>query len=253
MIKLILLIAVVIFFALNMGASGIAPAFAAVYGGKLIKKQKAVILFGIFVILGALCLGQNVALTLGKSLLPQRLISFDSTLIILISAAVSLFLANFLKIPQSTRQVTVAAIVGVGLYFRQLYVKILLFKILPVWLILPLLSYLLTFLFYRIIYPPRHHNLHFYQKIFTHAKRIRLSALIVSSYVAFAIGTNNVANAVGPLFGAGIISITFGLFLVAPLFSIGGWLMGKGNLETAGNEIVPLGLISSTIVSLVLS
>lgn len=80
---------------------------------------------------------------------------------------------------------------------------------------------------------------------------MRLSALIASCYVAFAIGTNNVANAVGPLYGAGILGLYSGLILIAPLFGIGAWLMGKGTLETAGREIVPLGPVSGTLVSFV--
>lgn len=251
MIKGIVLVAVVVFFAMNMGGSGIAPSFAANWGGNLIKKKNALILFSFFVILGAVFLGRNVTLTLGKNLLPQRLINLDVTLIILGSATLSLFLANVLKIPQSTSQVTVGAIVGAGLYFRHLYLKTLLYKILPMWVILPLLSYILTFLLYRTIYPPEHDNLHIYQKIFAHEKKLRLSSLIVSCYVAFAIGTNNVANAVGPLFAAGIINIPLGLVLIAPLFGIGAWLMGKGPLDTAGREIVPLGPVSSTLVSFV--
>jgi sulfate permease len=246
-----LLIGIVIFFAINMGASGIAPSFAAVYGGRLIKKKNSLILFGAFVILGAVLLGKNVTLTLGKGILPKELMSFDAVLIILGSSALSLFLANILKIPQSTSQVTVMAVVGVGLYFQRLNLATLFIKILPAWIILPFLSYVLTFLLYRIIYPPERNNLHIYEKIFANEKKMRLSALVVSCYVAFAIGTNNVANAVGPLFGAGIINIFSGLLLVAPIFGIGAWLLGKGPLDTAGREIVPLGLVSSTLVAFV--
>ncbi|MDP2942052.1 MAG: inorganic phosphate transporter [Candidatus Omnitrophota bacterium] len=251
MINYFLLAFVVIFFAMNMGASGIAPSFAAAWGGKIVKKRKALILFSVFVVLGAVVLGKNVALTIGKSLIPQEFMSFRTALIILTSATLSLFLANILKIPQSTSQVTVGAVVGAGLYFKHLYVKTLLVKILPMWVLLPALSYILTFLLYRQVYPPEHDNLHIYQKIFANEKKIRLSSLIVCCYVAFAIGTNNVANAAGPLFGAGILSIGWGLILIGPLFGIGAWLMGKGTLETAGLEIVPLGLFSSTLVSFV--
>ncbi|MFH1779088.1 MAG: inorganic phosphate transporter [Candidatus Omnitrophota bacterium] len=180
MIKNIFLIILVIFFAFNMGASGIAPSFASTYGGKLIKKKNALILFGLFVILGAVFLGRNVTLTLGKNLLAQELISFNVALIILGSAALGLFVANILKIPQSTSQVTVGAIVGAGLYFQHLNLKTLFFKILPMWVILPLLSYILTLLIYKTIYPPHHNNLHIYQKIFTNEKKLKLSALIVS-------------------------------------------------------------------------
>jgi len=251
LVEQFLLITVIIFFALNMGASGVAPSFAATYGGRLIKKKAALLIFGVFVILGAFLLGRGVAMTLGRGLITQELLSPNVVLIILISATLSLFLANMVKIPQSTSQVTVGSIVGVGLYFGQLYTKTLFLKILPMWFILPLLSYILTFLLYRKIYPPEHDNLHIYQRMFANEKKLKHSSLAVSCYVAFAIGTNNVANAVGPLFGAGIVRIEPGLLLIAPLFGIGAWLMGKGPLETASREIVPLGKVSGTLVSFV--
>ena len=251
MIRYLLLAFLTIFFALNMGASGVAPSFASIYGGRLIKKKKALLLFGFFVVLGAVTLGRGVAVTLGKSLLPQEFITFNVVLVILGSATVGLFLANILKIPQSTSQVTVGAIVGAGLYFQHLNVKTLFWKILPMWVILPVLSYSLTWLIYRKIYPPEHDNLHIYQKLFANEKKLKLAALIMSCYVAFAIGTNNVGNAVGPLFGAGILGINLGLILVSPLFGVGALMLGKGTLETAGKEIVPLGLFSSTLVSFV--
>jgi len=234
-----------------MGASGIAPSFASTYGGRIIRKNKALILFGIFVVLGSIALGRNVALTLGRGLVSKEFISLDTVIVILGSASLALFLANLLKIPQSTSQVTVGAIVGVGLYFKHLNLKTLFFRILPMWVILPLLSYILTLLIYKIIYPPHHNNLHLYQKIFANEKKLKLSAIIVSCYVAFAIGTNNVANAVGPLSGAGLINTGLGLLIIAPLFGVGAWALGKGPLETAGKEIVPLGLVSSTIVSFI--
>jgi sulfate permease len=249
--EIILLAPVVIFFAMNMGASGIAPSFAAAYGAKLISRRNITLLFTIFVILGAVSLGRGVSVTLGKSLLPKELINFKTVTIILTAATLGLFIANILKIPQSTSQVTVGSIVGAGLYFRQLNLNTLCFKILPMWIVLPLLAYFFTWLIYRKIYPPEHDNLHIYQKMFSNEKKIKLFALLTSCYVAFAIGTNNVGNAVGPLFGAGIIGVNLGLLLIAPLFGIGAFLFGKGPLETVGQEIVPLGLFSSSLVSFV--
>lgn len=248
---LILVIAITVLFAINMGASGIAPSFAATVGAKILKRKDAIILFGIWVIIGAVIAGRNVSLTLGKNLLPQELISFNVALIILGSAMLSLFLANLLKIPQSTSQVTVGSIMGAGVYFNRLYLNTLFFKIFPAWIILPLLSYTLTILTYKVIYPPRHKNLHLYEKILRNDKKLKSISLVVGCYVAFAIGTNNVANAVGPLYGAGFTEIALGLLLVSPLFGLGALLLGKGTMETAGTEIVPLGLLSGTLVSFV--
>lgn len=250
MIKSILLIGVVSFFAMNMGASGIAPTFSAVYGGRLIKNKFAAILFTLFVILGALTLGRGVVKTLSQGILPREFITAEVALIIIASATLSLFLANLLAIPESTSMVTVGAVIGAGLFFRHLNVKTL-FWLIPMWLGFPIVSFVVTFFLYRIIYPPHHGNLWLYQKIFSHESKLKKLAIFISCYGAFAVGTNNVANAVGPLVGAGVINGDVGLMLIAPLFGIGAFFFGKRNLETFGKEVVPLGLVTSNLVCLV--
>lgn len=249
-IKEFLLIGVVIFFAMNMGASGIAPTFSAVYGSRLINKKFAALLFTVFVILGAFTMGAKVAKTLGQGILPKGLINADVALVILASATLSLFLANLLAIPESTSMVTIGAVTGAGLYFRHIQLKTFLWLI-PLWLAFPVVSYLVTFRLYKSIYPPHHGNLWLYQKIFSHEKKLRALAIIVSCYGAFAVGTNNVANAVGPLSAAGVLDARLGLFLIAPLFGLGAFFFGRRNIETFGKEVVPLGLITSNIVCLV--
>ncbi len=250
MIKIILLIGIVIFFAINMGASGIAPTFSAVYGGGLIKKKIAALLFTIFVILGAATLGSGVVKTLSNGILPKELISVDIAIIILASATLSLSLANLLGIPESTSMVTVGAVVGASLYLQHLQARIFLWLI-PLWIGFPVVSFIITFLLYRIIYPPRHGNLWLYEKIFSNERKLKILAIAVSCYGAFAVGTNNVANAVGPLVGAKIMDANSGLILIAPLFGMGALFFGKRNIETFGKEVVPLGLITSNLVCLV--
>lgn len=250
MFKFILLTGVVVFFAMNMGGSGIAPTFSAVYGGGLIKKKIAALLFTIFVILGAATLGRGVVKTLSQGILPKEFINPDVALIILASATLSLFLANILAIPESTSMVTVGAVVGAGLYFGHIQIKTF-FWLIPMWLAFPAISFALTFWLYRIMYPPRQNNLWLYQKIFSNERALKRLAVIISCYSAFAVGTNNVANAVGPLMAAGVLTMNKGLIMVAPLFGLGALVFGKRNIETFGKEVVPLGLITSNIVCLV--
>lgn len=250
MIKTILLIIVVAFFAVNMGASGIAPTFSAVYGGRLIKRRAAAALFTIFVILGAATLGRGVVKTLSQGILPQNLLNFDTALVIIAAATLSLFLANILGIPESTSMVTVGAVVGAGLYFKDIEWRTFLWLV-PLWITFPLVSFVATFLLYRIIYPPHRGNLWLYQKIFSNEKKLKVLAVLISCYGAFAVGTNNVANAVGPLAGAKVIDQNMALLLISPIFGLGALFFGKRNIETFGKEVVPLGLITSSLVSLV--
>lgn len=235
---------------MNMGASGIAPTFSAAYGGGLIKKKFASFLFAVFVILGATTLGRGVIKTLSQGILPQGYLNFDVALVILASATLSLFIANLLAIPESTSMVTVGAVVGTALYFQHIQLKTFLWLI-PLWISFPIISFVVTFLLYRLIYPPHHGNLWLYQKIFSNEKKLKVLAIIISCYGAFAVGTNNVANAVGPLSGAKIVNANAALFLIAPLFGLGAFIFGKRNIETFGKEVVPLGLVTSNLVCLV--
>ncbi|MDI6731350.1 MAG: inorganic phosphate transporter [Candidatus Margulisbacteria bacterium] len=249
MLYLVLIISVV-FFTMNMGGSNIAPAFAAIFGAKLINHKKAVFLFTVFVLLGGILLGYGVVNTLGGGIIPKEFMNFNVVLIILLSSALGLFVANLLRVPESTSWTTVFAISGVGLALDRLNYSIY-YKIIPFWVILPLLSFGITYFIYKIIYPPRKENLFLYQTILSRGNKIKTIALFSSLYIAFAAGTNNVANAVGPLAGAGILSPFLGLILIGPLFGLGGLVFGKRIMSTVGKEIVPLGLISASLVSLV--
>ncbi|MBI5700555.1 inorganic phosphate transporter [Candidatus Saganbacteria bacterium] len=246
----VLLVLIVIFFAVNMGGSGIAPSFAAVHGAKLISYLNSVLLFSGFVILGALALGGRVSKTLSSGLIDHKLFTFEVALIVLGSAAISLFIANMLKVPQSTSWVTVFPLFGAAIYFKDLNF-VTAFHMVGMWLVLPITAFFLTYYFFGRIYPPRPSNFWFYEKTHIWKKRIHILALVSSCYVAFAIGANNVANAVGPLVGANLIQTFWGLILVAPLFGVGGLLIGDKTMHTLGKEIVPLGLVTSTIVSFV--
>lgn len=251
MVKIIILFLVVIFFAANMGGSGIAPSFAVTYCSNILTRKKIILLFGIFVILGAVLLGYNVTKTLGGGILPKQYIDTKVVLVILLSASLGLFAANILKIPQSTSWATVFSIIGSGLAFGNInFGKVIL--IIPFWIILPVGSYFLTLFFHKTIYPPRFKNLWIYEKLFTNEKMLKKLSIITSCYVAFAIGSNNVANAVGPLAAAGIIkNVSLGLFVIGAIFIIGAVYFGKDTMCTVGQELVPFGLMSATFVNFI--
>ena len=233
-----------------MGASNLAPSFATLFGAKLIDHKKAVIWFTVFILLGAVLAGQNVAKTLGEKIIPSGHITFDVVLVIWLAAVSGLIIANLLRVPESTSWTTVFALSGVGLALGRIEIATL-WRIIPFWIILPVLGFAITYFLYKIIYPPRLNNLWLYQHIFNKDKNLKTLAFASSCYIAFAAGTNNVANAVGPLAGAGLIDPVLGLAVVALLFGAGGLFIGKRIMKTLGEEIVPLGLISSSLVGVV--
>jgi len=251
-VKVIALLAIASFYTMNMGASGIGISFSPAYGGKIISRRKAVLLFTISVFLGAILIGEKVSRTIRSKIVSQSYMTVDTVIIILLSCCLSLFIANIIKIPQSTSIVTVFSLAGVGLYFRSLNVKTIT-VLLITWGVFLLMTYFITYFVARRLYPPQARNLWIYEKVFTHEKKLRMFVLLTSIYSAFSIGTNNVANVVGPITGAGILDSYTGFLVFSPFFGIGSLLFGGKILNTVGKEIVPLGILTASIISLVVS
>lgn len=224
-----------------MGGSGITPVFAAEFGGGVISKKGASILFACFVLLGAYILGFRVVRVISRGLINEELITAPAGIIIFTATTLSLFLTNMLHIPASTSQITVFSIVGYGFYYDA--VKWGIFKrLVPMWLILPVCSFILTYIAGRYLYPKIKHWDH---------KSIKFWDIATSCYTAFSIGANNVANATGVLSGTGIMSSRVATFMLAPFFGVGGFLLGEGNLKSLGKKVTALDLVSAGIVSLV--
>lgn len=249
---IILLFIISTLWALNMGGSGFAVSFAPSLGSKVITKIQSMALFTFFVLLGSLILGDRVANTLYTKVIPAGVIDRYVVLIILSSACLSLFLANIFKIPQSTSIITISALVGAGLYFKSLNIPFLLYLVV-IWVVISILAYFLTYFITDRIYPPRFGNLELYVKFFNYNGFLTKWIIFTNCYTAFAIGTNNVANVVGPLMGADLFNPTLSFIVFSLIFGLGGGIFGKGTVDTVSREIVPLGVVTASIVSFVIT
>ena len=250
------------FLAVNMGGSGTAPSFSASYGADLIRRDKIPGLFGIAVFFGAIIAGKKVSLTIGKGILPGEVMGITLTAIILLSVALSLLLANMMKIPQSTSQSTIFALIGPAIYFDILKTDKLFFEIIPAWFILPVISFFITYFTGTFIYGPvKRKGLIKFDAIALHPG-LKFIVILASLYVAFAIGSNNVANAAGPI--AFMISnelnvppndanfmviMLISTLIIAPCFGIGSSIFGHRVVQTTGKEIVDFGPLGATLVS----
>ena len=245
----ILIFIIAAFFAINMGAPSFAGSFATACGSRVLGKKTAGFLFLIFALAGALLLGGEVSKTLSKGIIPAGLINSHTTLIILTAATLSLFTANLMHIPQSTSLSTLAAIWGVGAHYHQVNVSKAYFMI-GYWVVSTIICFTLIYWLTRYVYPPKGRNFWIYERVLQHQKRLKFIVIATSCYKGFAQGTNNVANAVGPLFGAGLIGVNEGLLIMGIIFGLGAFGF-TGPLNTSGEKIVPLGLLTATIINIV--
>lgn len=234
-----------LFFAMNIGGSGAAASMGIAYGSGVIKKSIALLFCSIAVLLGAWLGGGEVVRTIGSGIVPSSTFTVEIALIVLASAALSLFLANIFGIPLSTSEVAVGAIIGAGIVYQSIYTWNLLW-IVSFWLITPLIAFVIAVLASNILKIP------FVNKIIGSQKNARFLSIIVvvmGLFEAFSAGMNNVANAVGPLVGAGIFTQKGGLFWGGLFVAIGVILLGKRVIETNGKKITELKLEEGSIIS----
>ncbi|MDA3910414.1 MAG: inorganic phosphate transporter [Bacteroidales bacterium] len=255
---------IAIFLAINMGGSGTAPAFSAAVGANVIRKNLVPGIFGVMVFLGAIIAGKGTANTIGKGLLPADYMDFTIVSIILFSVAMALLLANIFGVPQSTSQATVMAVVAPAAYYNELNTHKLFVEIIPTWLIMPIISFIICYLLGRFLYKPIR------KRGWTMSSKINRSPILkgiivlMACYVAFSIGSNNVANAAGPVttmvineLGIDPMSSNFTTILIlvvliiAPSFAIGSSIFGNKLLQNTGKEIILFGRFEAVIISFV--
>lgn len=254
------------FLAINMGGSGTSPAFSAAYGANVIKRTLIPGLFGIMVLAGALIAGKEVSLTLGNGLLEQSFFTPMVTSVVLLAVGLSLLMANLLGVPQSTSQSTVLSIAGAATALQGLNSKKLFYEIIPTWVILPIVAFLVMWVLCKWVIP--HINARFIRGNYGQLKHHKLlKALLIASslYVAFSIGANNVANAAAPIasltaneMGPEAITnflpvIILSVLIVAPCFAIGSSLLGHKVTQTTGKEIVEVSPFYATIIAMLVA
>jgi len=238
---------IALFFALNIGASGAAASISVAYGsGAIASQKKALLLCGIAIFAGAVIGGSEVVKTIGTGIIPQSLLSEKIVLIILFSAALSLFIANLLGIPLSTSEITVGSVVGVGVAYQALYINNIL-VIVSFWIVIPAIAFILAVTVGTVII-----KLEKRYPILNQAKAqkiISVFVIIVGFCEAFSAGMNNVANAIGPLVGANVISMNSGTLLGGLFVALGAFLLGGNVLQTNGKKITKFSLLEGGAIS----
>ncbi len=255
---------VAMFLAINMGASGTAPSFAASYGANIIRREMIPGLFGIFVFAGAVLAGGKVIKTVGGDILPSESVTTVLAVIVLGSVALSLFFANILKVPQSTSQSTIFALVGVSVYMNILQTERLFLEIIPTWFVTPILAFVISYFAGRYLYLPLRGRLSNVIGFLRNKNLLKYFVIATACYVAFAIGANNMANAAAPVISMSVnmMNIEAGsdnyvllmlivVFMVAPFFGIGSSLMGGRVLDTTGKGIVNFGSLGASYISFI--
>ena len=242
----ILAILIGLFFAFNIGASGAAASMGISFGAGVIKnRQLALFLCAIAVFLGAWLGGGEVVKTIGSGIVPSSTFTNAIALIVLTAAATSLFLANVFGIPLSTSEVAVGSVIGAGIVYQSVFVGKIAW-IAMFWLLTPFAAFLIAIAAAFVL------ERKWIKKWVTSSKAGPILAVLVvcmGLFEAFSAGMNNVANAVGPLVAAGLMTTNSGILWGGLFVALGAAFLGHRVLETNGKKITSLRLEEGSIIS----
>ncbi|QLC50871.1 inorganic phosphate transporter [Methanolobus zinderi] len=254
----ILLVIAGLYMAWNIGANDLANAMGTSVGSGALSIKQVIIVAAIFEFAGAVFFGKRVTTTIAKGIVPIDSISLlDSHLVAIgmlaavLAAGFWITLATFYNLPVSTTHSIVGAVLGFGLIAAYNGIIALgdiqwgvLIKIVGSWLVSPLLGALLAFLIFSLI---RYFILQKTDDPYNIEKKFVGLQILTACYIAFAHGSNDVANAVGPLY-AGLHALELaGLTIPLWVMLVGGFGMilglatwGYRVIETIGTKITEL-------------
>lgn len=239
----------------SLGANDAANVFGTAVGTKMLRFQTAALIASVFVIIGAVFSGAGAADTLGNL---GSVNAMPGAFTVALSAGLTVLWMTRLKLPVSTTQAIVGAILGWNVYAGMPTNYGSLTKIVTTWVASPALSALfaaLLFLLARLLVK----NLRI--SIIRLDAYTRFALIIVGAFGAYSLGANNIANVMGVFVPVAPFSVTdlgpFSFSGAQQLFFLGGLAIAVGIytyshkvMQTVGKEIYRLSPISALIVVL---
>ena len=231
-----------LFLGWSLGANDAANLFGSAVSSHMIRFWKAAALASLFVVLGAVLQGGHGIETL-QGLSPMDL---EMAVLTSVAAAATVTGMTLFRLPVSTSQAVVGAIVGAGILQNQLHMEGLV-KVAICWVGTPLAG----ILFALIIYPTlgwAYNRVHY--NLFQMDQIVRIGLVIAGCYSAYALGSNNVANVTAVFVGAGRLEISTATLVGGLSIALGIVTFSRGVMETVGKNLVALDPYSALVVVL---
>jgi PiT family inorganic phosphate transporter len=247
-----------LYMAWNIGANDLANAMGTSVGTGALSLKQVIIIAALFEFLGAVLFGKRVTETIANGIVPiDKIGSIHPNLVALgmlaaiLAAGFWVTLTTFYNLPVSTSHSIVGSVLGFGLIaayngtisFSDIHWRELT-RIVASWFISPILGAVFAYVIFSII---RKLYLHRAVDLPAVEKKFISLQLITACYMAFAHGSNDVANAVGPLAAALKVMGVVGSEIPVWILVVGGLGMvigmatwGYKVVETIGSKITEL-------------
>src|SRR6056297_341861 len=225
-----------------LGSNDAANIFGTAVATRTIRFWTAAILTSIFVIVGAVLEGSGGMHTLG-SLSSQTV---NSAFITSLAAAITVSLMTYLKLPVSTSQAVVGAIIGSGIVRNTVNFRPLL-KIFSAWIFTPIGALIIAIIFMKI-YSKYIEN--YINNIIKLDRIVKIGLVIAGIYGSYALGANNVANVTGVYVNTGLVSPLQGALIGGIAIASGVLTYSRSVMMTVGKKITELSSLNALIAVL---
>ena len=244
-----------LFLGWSLGANDAANIFGTAVGSRMIKFKTAALIGSIFVVLGAVISGAGAAHTLGKL---GAVNALGGSFTVALAAALTVFWMTALKLPVSTSQAIVGAIIGWN-FFSHSPTDISAFtKIFSTWIFCPILAAMFSFVLFHLT------KLHLKKSsmhLLTQDAYNRVGLILVGAFGAYSLGANNIANVMGvfvaatPVQELEIFNFTLGgtqilFFIGAVAIAVGIYTYSGRVMSTVGKDLFKLTPVTALIVVL---
>ena len=227
----------------GIGAHDAANAFGPQIGANIISYRRAVILAAVFAVIGAVVEGQKVFPTLGSITHLTVATAIAATL----AAGLTVNVMTAFGLPISTSHTIVGALVGVGLFEGTgLNVPIVL-RIGTSMMTAPIGAGMIAYLLYQGITVAAAGRL---DSVIRFQRIVRYAAVLVGCYAAYALGSNNMGNAMAPAVAVGLVGPATGAALGGVAMAAGVLTYGRNLIMMVGKRITALDPISALVAAL---
>ena len=272
MVELLLIVGlgVAVFVGFNIGGSSTGVAFGPAVGSGVVSKLAAAGLMTGFALLGGWTVGREVVETMGGQIVPRDEFTLAASVGVLFFVGIALLISNVFGVPASTSMTAVGAIAGLGVATGTLNEAVML-EIVSWWIVAPVLAFWVCAVIGRYLYPYLDARLQLGRSNGplltldrsgvptprlgpgTTVRELGTVLLVVgiACYMAFSAGASNVANAVAPLVGSGVLSIDVGILLASGAIGLGAFTIARRTLDTVGNDLTELPLLAALVVETV--
>lgn len=231
----------------GLGANDAANIFGTAVYTKVISYRRAVILIALFAMLGAWLEGGEGLSQLGDYAYLSGVTSGSIAFFVMLAAGVTVIAMTMLKLPVSTSQAVLGAILGSGVFYGRADFSATT-KFFGAWVLTPIGGGVIAFILYYLIVillEKKIQGFKFFQVF------VRLGYYVAGIFGAYALGANNVANVTAIYTGQiGLMSKELALLIGGISIALGALTFSKPVMSTVGEKIVPMSPVSGFVVVL---